>query len=94
MPVPSQDRPFKLQKPTQLESLTPDQTVAALLRLTMEISVLRDRLKTQEQLLIDNNIISAGAIDQYKPEADDAAARGQQRMQLIEQLINDLTGDS
>lgn len=87
----SDNRPFKIDKPTHLETLSADQTVAAMLRLAMEISVLRDRLKTQEQLLIEHNIIDDDAIEQFVPDADDAIERGQSRMQLIERLINDLS---
>lgn len=86
------ERPNKLKKPTQIDSLTPDQMVAAVLRLAMEVSVLRDQLKTQEQLLIQNNVINAQSINEFVPDKEDAAARGQERMRLIEGLIDDLSG--
>lgn len=93
MNTPRKDRPFKIVKPQQIESLAPDQTVAALLRLAMEISVLRDRLKTQEQLLVDNNIIEANAVDRYVPDADETTNRTRANGQLIKALIDDLLGE-
>lgn len=57
----------------------------------MEVSVLRDRLKTQEQLLVEHGIVQSGQIDQYEPDAEDSAARAAQRMQLIEALMKDLS---
>ena len=47
------DRPFKLPRPRQIEELSPDQLVAVIWRLAMEICVLRDRLGTHEQLLAE-----------------------------------------
>ncbi len=84
-------RPEKLARPNQLKALTQDQLVAALLRLTMEISVLRDRLRTQENLLVDNGVLGADAIDRYEPSAEESALRGESRAALIQQLINDLS---
>ena len=85
------DLPERLARPNQLTTLTQDQLVAALLRLTMEISVLRDRVDTQERLLVANGIVAADAVETYEPDADVQAQRMRTRTELIERLFADLS---
>lgn len=85
------NRPDKLPRPHQLEDLSPDQVVAVVLRLAMEICVLRDRLRTHEQLLGEQNVLSTEDIEQFTPSEDEAAARKYARNKLIESIINDLS---
>ena len=88
---PDPDRPYKLPRPHQIEELNPDQLVAVIWRLAMEICVLRDRLGTQEQLLLEQSLLSRDDIEGYAPSADEAAARLKARTELIESIINDLS---
>ncbi|MEM1261307.1 MAG: hypothetical protein AAGH76_02795 [Pseudomonadota bacterium] len=83
--------PERLARPRQLTELTQDQTVAALLRLAMEVAVLRDRLRTQEQLLVKHGVLSDDEIDSFAPDADEQAQRLQTKTDLIERLISDLS---
>ncbi len=85
------DRPFKLPRPQQLETLTPDQVVAVVLRLAMEVSVLRDRLSTHEQLLAEHDLLSPEEVEQFSPSPEQAQARKNARTQLIESIIKDLS---
>ncbi|MEM7704310.1 MAG: hypothetical protein AAF358_02100 [Pseudomonadota bacterium] len=85
------DRPFQLPRPEQLEALSPDQVVAVVLRLAMELSVLRDRLRTHEQLLAEHNLLSPESVDGYSPSREEAAARMDAGRKLIEQIIGDLS---
>ena len=85
------ERPFKLPRPDQLETLSPDQVVAVVMRLAMEICVLRDRLQTHEQLLDTKNVMSSEEIEGYTPSKDESAARQEARRRLIESIINDLS---
>lgn len=85
------ERPFKLARPAQLDELTPDQVVAVVMRLAMEICVLQDRLRTQEQLLTRNHLLSSEEIETYTPSKDESAARKEARCRLIESIINDLS---
>ena len=87
------ERPHRLRRPDQLESLTPDQIVAVVLRLAMEVSVLRDRLSTHEQLLSDKGVLTRDDVEGFTPSAEDAAARIQARTLLIDGIIKDLAGD-
>ncbi|MEM7611338.1 MAG: hypothetical protein AAF270_06655 [Pseudomonadota bacterium] len=91
MTDPAKPAPEKLARPHQLKSLTPDQTVAALLRLAMEISVLRERVATQQALLEQAGVLTAKQADDYVPDSAQAQQRALARNQLIEQLIGDLS---
>jgi hypothetical protein len=83
--------PQPIPRPTQIDNLTADQLVAALLRLTMEISVLRDRLATQGALLEQHGLLEPQAMENYAPTAEELAARGAARTELIAGLIDDLS---
>ena len=85
------DRPYKLPRPRQIENLSPDQLVAVIWRLAMEICVLRDRIGTHEELLRGNGALSRQAIECHKPSKEEAAARLKARAELIESIINDLS---
>lgn len=85
------DRPFKLPRPRQIEDLNPDQLVAVIWRLAMEICVLRDRLSTHEQLLAEKSVLSSGEIESYTPSREETAARLKTRNELIENIVNDLS---
>lgn len=83
--------PFKLPRPHQLENLTPDQVVAVVMRLAMEICVLRDRLTTHEQLIAEKGLWSREEIEGFAPSVGEVAARQKARIELIESIINDLS---
>jgi hypothetical protein len=82
--------PQPIERPHQITELDPDQLVAAILRLTMEISVLRDRLATHEQLLADHGL-NAQAIDEFRPSAEERQRRAAARMHLIDSVMKDLS---
>lgn len=84
-------RPLKLPRPRQIEDLTPDQIVAVVLRLAMEICVLRDRLSTHEQLIVEQGQCSHDDIEGFVPSEEESAARQKARIELIEGIINDLS---
>lgn len=83
--------PQPIPRPTHLDSLTADQLVAALLRLTMEISVLRDRLATQSALLEHHGVLEQQALENYAPTAEELVERSAARTELIAGLIDDLS---
>ena len=84
-------RPYKLPRPRQIQELSPDQLVAVIWRLAMEICVLRDRLSTHEELLSEKDLLSRKAIEAHTPSAEESAARRKARTELIENIINDLS---
>jgi len=56
----------------------------------MEISVLRDRLATQEALLEQHGVIRRHEIEAYNPSDEEQVQRNAARTQLIEHLLQDL----
>ncbi len=86
----TQPDPIPLERPQQIESLAPDQMVAVILRLTMEISTLRERLATHEQLLQQAGVFSDEAIDDFQVDAEDKSRRQAERQRLIEGVVSDL----
>lgn len=64
------------------------------MRLAMEICVLRDRLRTHEQLLSGRELLSCEELERYTPSKDESAARQEARRRLIEGIINDLSQGS
>lgn len=89
--MPDAPNPQKLPRPRQIEALTPEQLVAAFLRLAMEISVLRDRLHSHELLLEQHGLLSADAVDEFQAPAEATRRRQQASMELVEKLLGDLT---
>ena len=85
------DRPHRLPRPDQLEELSPDQVLAVVMRLAMEISVLRDRLRTHEQLLAEHEVLTPEEIENYTPSKEESAARREASTRLIESIIDDLS---
>ena len=89
--MPTAPNPERLPRPRQIDELTPDQLVAAMLRLAMEVSVLRDRLHSHELLLEQHGLLSTSAVDDFQPDADAKQRRQQASTALIEKLLGDLT---
>jgi hypothetical protein len=73
-----------------LDAASVAQLVAVSLRLAMEVTVLRDRLRTHEALLARQGLLSPEAVDQYEPAAPELAQRSAQARELVEALAADL----
>ncbi len=82
--------PQPIERPKQIAELSPDQVVAAILRLTMEISVLRDRLATHEALLTEHGL-SPETIDAFEPTGAEKQRRMAARSGLIDSVMKDLS---
>ena len=76
--------------PEALRHVPADQLIAVILRLAMEISVLRERLHSHELLLEQANLLAKGAVDNFQPDQDAAQQRSQARNALIEAILRDL----
>jgi len=68
-----------------------DRLVAAILRLTMEVSVLRDRLATHESLAAQYGGYSQDEVEAYNPTAEENQRRAQSRQNLVARIVRDLT---
>lgn len=77
-------------KPRFLSEPGMDKAVSAIMRLAMEISVLRDRLDTHEALAERTGAYTAADIEEFTPDPARAAQRAERRAALIEGLLHDL----
>jgi len=68
-----------------------DRLVAAILRLTMEISVLRDRLSTHESLAAQHGGYSRDDVEAYAPTPAENQIRAESRQNLVARIVRDLT---
>jgi hypothetical protein len=73
-----------------LEAASIAQLVAVTMRLAMEVTVLRERLATHEALLAKHGVLDAAAIDAFRPDPAQQAARDAVTKRLIESLAADL----
>jgi hypothetical protein len=79
-------------KPAFIAQPGMDQAVAAVLRLAMEVSALRDRLDTHEALAEASGAYGAAEIEAYQPDPERRARRAAERARLIDGLMRDLRG--
>ncbi len=78
------------RKPAFVREEGMDKTLAAIMRLAMEISVLRDRLDTHEALAEQSGAYSSADVEAYRADPERAARRAMGRKKLIEALLHDL----
>ena len=74
-----------------IDKVDMDAVIAALLRLTMEVSTLRDRLDAHESLAGKGKPYNQEDVDAYRPTPDEEQRRANNRRQLISRLVRDLT---
>jgi|TARA_B100001094_G_scaffold89307_1_gene85282 hypothetical protein len=80
-------RVAKGKKPRYLDDGSIDNLMAMIMTLTQEISVLRDRIDTFEQILEDKNIISEKEFDEFIPSDGLETTRKNRRHQLLERVL-------
>ena len=74
-----------------IEQVDMDRVVAAILRLTMEVSVLRDRIDTHESLAEKHGGYSQADVESYRPTPEEERRRAERRSTLVARLVRDLT---
>jgi hypothetical protein len=65
-----------------------DKLGQALLTLTQELWVVKDRLRVLEATLADAGVISPAATDTFQPDKELTEALGKERAQLIERVLD------
>ena len=68
-----------------------DRLGQALLTLTKELWVVKDRVRILEEVLADANVIVPEAVDRYTPNAELQQQLEQERGELINQLLDTLS---
>ena len=71
-----------------------DRLGQALLTLTKELWVTKDRLRTLEAALVDSGTLTPDAVARYQPNEELSLELNNERAQLINQLLDTLTLDS
>lgn len=79
------------ERPGFLEDTPADGLVAAVMRLAMEICVVRDRLDVVERIAAEHEPDLPARIDEFAADAELDQTRAQRRQRLLELLIRDLT---
>ena len=74
-----------------IDKVDMDRVVATLLRLTMEISVLRERLDAHEGLAKQHGVFGPADVDAYQPTPEEQDQRNERRSTLIARIVRDLT---
>ncbi len=64
-----------------------DRLLAIIVRLMTEHSVLNERVKTLEALLIDSGAITRETLEAFEPSEEQDAEWGQERFQLIKDVL-------
>ena len=80
-------RVAKGKKPKYLDDGSIDNLMAMIMTLTQEISVLRDRIDTFEQILDDKKLISEDEFDEFIPSDVLETTRKNRRHQLLERVL-------
>jgi len=78
-------------KPDFIADPSMDKLVSVVMRLAMEISVLRERLDAHEALAERHGGYSSDDVDAYAPDPDRQAKRAAWRKALVEKIVHDLT---
>lgn len=78
-------------KPEFIDHARPDQLVDAVMRLAMEVSMLRDRLDVHEALAERHGYGGADAVDAYVLSAETLEKQARRRARWVQRIVHDLT---
>jgi len=78
-------------KPAFIANPNMDQVVDVVLRLAMEISVLRDRMDIYEQLAEDNGFGGSEKIENFIADENLHAQQSARREKLVQRILHDLS---
>lgn len=83
----SDKKAVKAGRPAFFSDPEIDRLLAIIVRLMTEHSVLSERVKTLEALLIDSGAISRETLEAFEPSEEQDAEWGQDRFQLIKDVL-------
>ena len=87
------DGPVIGQEPMFLEKLPNDNLVGAIMALTAEIYLLRERLQTLEGELETRKVLPTGAIENHEPNELERAARATDLADFTARVLTELARD-
>ena len=83
----SSKKTVKAGRPAFFSDPDIDRLLAVTVRLMTEHSVLTERVKTLESLLIESGVLNQEALDAFEPSEAQEADWGQDRFQLIKDVL-------
>ncbi|MBL6697078.1 MAG: hypothetical protein O2876_04825 [Proteobacteria bacterium] len=83
----SDKKSVKAGRPAFFSDPEIDRLLAIIVRLMTEHSVLNERVKTLEALLIESGTLTRDALDNFEPSEAQDAEWGQDRFQLIKDVL-------
>tara|TARA_Y100000385_G_C12612088_1_gene433418 strand:- start:187 stop:468 length:282 start_codon:yes stop_codon:yes gene_type:complete len=83
----SDKKAVKAGRPAFFSDPEIDRLLAIIVRLMTEHSVLNERVKSLETLLIESGTITREAIEEFEPNEEQDSQWGQERFQLIKDVL-------
>ncbi len=83
---PSLPRKAKGERPFFFDNPDVDKLLSMLMGLAGEVSVMRDRMDTIEQLAAERNLFTADDIEAYKPSAEVMQQRAARRQEMLGEI--------
>lgn len=80
-------------EPDFLATLPMDNAVGAIMALTAEVYLLRERLGALESELARHRVLPEGAVEQHVDSADEARARAEDLAEYTRRILSELTRD-
>ncbi|MEL7029746.1 MAG: hypothetical protein AAGL49_11165 [Pseudomonadota bacterium] len=79
------------RKPDFIAEPDMDKLVSVVMRLAMEVSVLRERVETHELLAARHGLYTRDDVDAFQPDQAEQKRRAQERAAFVEKIVHDLT---
>ncbi len=86
--------PSSAQEPDFLSGLPMDNAVGAILALSAEVYLLRERLQSLEAELTSRKVLPAGAVENHQPPADEAQRRQDELAAFTQRVMSELVAGS
>lgn len=84
---PQQERPQRATRPVYLDDPRLDKMLNAIIELTAQLYISRDRARAMEHLLIEKGVLTAGELDKFKGEETLEAELTKEREALVAAVI-------
>lgn len=83
--------PITTQEPDFLRALPMDNAVGAIVALTAEVYLLRERLQAMESQLTQRQVLPQGAVERHEGDAQEQARRAADLAAFTERVLSELS---
>lgn len=80
-------QPQRAPRPVYLDDVKLDKMLGAIVELTAQLYMAKDRIRVLEQLLIDKGLLTAEEVEQYKATPEFDAVMQKEREDLLKAVI-------